>query len=79
MMGDRGSNGLTISLLWRCNDISPFCGKHHSEKDEGQWTVSTNRGQIYSCNDNFQQLLLEFSLSHDPSEIILICWFGAQF
>ncbi len=27
---------------------------------------------------NIQQLLLQFSVSHDPSEIILICWFGAQ-
>ncbi len=27
---------------------------------------------------NFQQPLLESSVSNDPSEIILICWFGAQ-
>jgi len=27
---------------------------------------------------NFQQSLLQSSVSHDPSEIILICWFGAQ-
>ncbi len=27
---------------------------------------------------NFQQPLLHISVSHDPSEIILICWFGAQ-
>ncbi len=27
---------------------------------------------------DFQQLLLHSSVSHDPSEIILICWFGAQ-
>ncbi len=27
---------------------------------------------------NFQQLLLQSSWSHDPSEIIVICWFGAQ-
>ncbi len=27
---------------------------------------------------NFQQPLLQSSVSHDPSEIILICWFGAQ-
>jgi len=27
---------------------------------------------------NFQQSLLQASVSHDPSEIILIiCWFGA--
>ncbi len=24
------------------------------------------------------QSLLQSSVSHDPSEIILICWFGAQ-
>ncbi len=27
---------------------------------------------------NFQQPLLLSLVSHDPSEIILICWFGAQ-
>ncbi len=27
---------------------------------------------------NFQQLLLQSSVSHDPSEITLICLFGAQ-
>ncbi len=27
---------------------------------------------------NFQQSLPQSSVSHDPSEIILICWFGAQ-
>ncbi len=27
---------------------------------------------------NFQQPLLESSVLNDPSEIILICWFGAQ-
>ncbi len=27
---------------------------------------------------NFKQLLLQSSVSHDPSEIIVICWFGAQ-
>ncbi len=26
----------------------------------------------------FQQALLQFSVSHDPSEIILICWFDAR-
>ncbi len=27
----------------------------------------------------FQQLLLQSSVSHDPSEFILIWWFGAMF
>ncbi len=27
---------------------------------------------------NFQLPLLQSSVSHDPSEIIFICWFGAQ-
>ncbi len=27
---------------------------------------------------NFQQPILQSSVSHDPPEIILICWFGAQ-
>ncbi len=27
---------------------------------------------------NFQQPLLQSSVLHNPSEIILICWFGAQ-
>jgi len=27
---------------------------------------------------NFSASLLQSSVSHDPSEIILICWFGAQ-
>ncbi len=27
---------------------------------------------------NFQQPLFQSLESHDPSEIILICWFGAQ-
>ncbi len=27
---------------------------------------------------NCQQALLQFSVSRDASEIILICWFGAQ-
>ncbi len=26
----------------------------------------------------FSASLLQFSVSHDPSEIILICWFAAQ-
>ncbi len=35
---------------------------------------------IYSCEckAEFQQLLVKSSVSHGPSEIILICWFGAQ-
>ncbi len=35
---------------------------------------------ISSCDAklNFQQPLLQSSVSHDPSEIILICWFGSQ-
>ncbi len=27
---------------------------------------------------NFQQPLLQSPVSHDPSEIILICWLGSQ-
>ncbi len=27
---------------------------------------------------NFRQSLLQSSVSHDPAEIILKCWFGAQ-
>ncbi len=27
---------------------------------------------------NFQQPILQSSVSHDPSKIILICWFAAQ-
>ncbi len=27
---------------------------------------------------NNKQLSLQSSVSHDPSEIIVICWFGAQ-
>ncbi len=27
---------------------------------------------------NFQQPLIQSSVPHDPSEIILICWFSAQ-
>jgi len=27
---------------------------------------------------NFREPLLQSSVSHDPSNIILICWFGAQ-
>ncbi len=27
---------------------------------------------------NLKQSLLQFSVSHDPLEIILICWFAAQ-
>ncbi len=27
---------------------------------------------------NFQQSLLQSSVSNNPSEMILICWFGAQ-
>ncbi len=27
---------------------------------------------------NLQQLLLQFSVSHVPSEMIVICWFGAR-
>ncbi len=35
---------------------------------------------IYSCGSKAenQQPLLQSSVSHDPSEIILICLFGAQ-
>ncbi len=33
---------------------------------------------MYSCDakQNFQQQLHQYSVSHDPSEIILICRFG---
>ncbi len=30
------------------------------------------------ANLNFQKPLRQSSVSHDPSEIILKCWFGAQ-
>ncbi len=35
---------------------------------------------IYSCDgkSDFLALLLQSSVSHDPSEIILICWFATQ-
>ncbi len=35
---------------------------------------------IYSCDfkAEFSASLLQSSVSHDPSEIILICWFAAQ-
>ncbi len=35
---------------------------------------------IYSCDGkaDFQQSLRQFLVSHDLSEIILICWFAAQ-
>ncbi len=35
---------------------------------------------IYSCDKKaeFSASLLQFSVSHDPSEIILICWFAVQ-
>ncbi len=29
------------------------------------------------CKAEYSASLLQFSVSHDPSEIILICWFGA--
>ncbi len=31
-----------------------------------------------SLNREFSAAILYSSVSHDPSEIILICWFGAQ-
>ncbi len=36
--------------------------------------------EIYSCagKAEFQQPLLQSSGFHDPSEIVLICWFGAK-
>ncbi len=35
---------------------------------------------IYSCviKAEFLSSLLQSSVSHDPSEIIIICWFAAQ-
>ncbi len=30
------------------------------------------------CKTEFSASLLQSSVSHDPSEIILICWFGAE-
>ncbi len=27
---------------------------------------------------NFQQPLLQYAVSHNPSEVILICWFDAE-
>jgi len=30
------------------------------------------------AKQDFQQPLFQSSVSHDHSEIILICWFGAQ-
>ncbi len=44
----------------------------------------SHQGHSYSSKNtvrtklNFHQLLLQASISHDPSEIILMCWFGAQ-
>jgi len=39
-----------------------------------------NKNVIYSCDGKaeFSASLLQYSVSHDPSEIILLCWFGAQ-
>ncbi len=37
-----------------------------------------NKKVILKCNLNFLQPLLRSSESHDPSEIIVICKFGAQ-
>ncbi len=36
------------------------------------------RHLLLSWQLNFQQPLLWSLVSHDPSEIILVCWFGAQ-
>jgi len=35
---------------------------------------------MYSCygKADFSESLLQSSVSHDPPEIIIICWFGAQ-
>ncbi len=35
---------------------------------------------IYSCDAklNYLQSLLQFSVSHDPLDIIFVCWFAAQ-
>jgi len=35
---------------------------------------------MYSCDGKaeFSASLLQSSIWHDPSEIILVCWFGAQ-
>ncbi len=33
---------------------------------------------IYSCGGKAEFSLLQSSVSHDPSEITLICWFAAQ-
>ncbi len=40
---------------------------------------NTFKNYIYLCDANaeFSASLLQSSVSHDPSEIILICWFGA--
>ncbi len=44
-------------------------------------TISSNDfilSFIYSCDGKSEFSLLQSSVSHDASEIILICWFGAQ-
>jgi len=43
--------------------------------------LNTFTNVIYSCDAKarFSASLLQSSVSHDPSEIILIWWFDAQF
>ncbi len=33
---------------------------------------------IFWCKAEFSASLLQSSVSHDPSEIILICWYAVQ-
>ncbi len=40
-----------------------------------QHCSNTGVGKIFECF----WLLMSSSVSHDPSEITLICWFGAQY
>ncbi len=47
-------------------------GKYQDKKYQYQ--------EKYSCDGKaeFSAAITPVSVSHDPSEIILICWFGAQ-
>ncbi len=41
------------------------------------WCISKSNLFLW-CKAEFSASLLQYSVSHDPSQIILICWFAAQ-
>ncbi len=57
---------------------SPYLAVCHATFKEKYWAERHFAHMHWMAKLNFQQSLLQSSVSHDPSEIILIYWFAEE-